>query len=264
MRFFFVRVALAAAVGGSSNRTTYDRRRTTEPYGREEICRAAVGADASWARTLVSSAIAEATGKGIRNLPVQGLYPPADRIVGDVVYGLDFFGPVSRAIAARGEPGDLLATCVRAAAEGRAVRIAVAGGSVTAGHQACAPMRGGNESGACAWPTLLPAVWKAGGLAPVADVVNFAKPGNDIEMMRHIMIAHDFSDWAPDVVLVATSTTTTTRRNSPRTTTRSSRRTSRTSSKTSGNASPTAPAARVPRSSSSRTRSPASTIRSRA
>ena len=67
-------------------------------------------------------------------------------------------------------------------------------------------MRDGNEGGACAWPTLLPAVWKAAGLAPVADVVNFAKPSHDIEMMRHTMIAHDFSGWAPDVVLVATTT----------------------------------------------------------
>ena len=49
-------------------------------------------------------------------------------------------------------------------------------------------------------------MWKAAGLAPVADVVNFAKPAHDSEMMRQIMISHDFSDWAPDVVLVATST----------------------------------------------------------
>ncbi|KAH8052171.1 hypothetical protein JL722_10271 [Aureococcus anophagefferens] len=210
MRFFFVRVALAAAVGGSSNRTTYDRRRTTEPYGRGEICRAAVGADASWPRTLVSSAIKNSISEGLRNKPGQGLYPPADRIVGDVVYGLDFFGPVSRAIAARGEPSDLLATCVRAAAEGRPLRIAVAGGSVTYGRQACDPMKEGNSKGKkgaeCAWPTLLPAVWKAAGLAPVVDIVNFARSGHNIEMMRLIMIEHDFSGWAPDVVLVATST----------------------------------------------------------
>ena len=49
-------------------------------------------------------------------------------------------------------------------------------------------------------------MWKAAGLAPVADVVNFAKGSHDIEMMRQLMISHDFSDWAPDVVLVATST----------------------------------------------------------
>lgn len=206
MRLFFVWVALAAAVGGRSNRTTYGRRRTTEPYGRDEICRAAVGADASWAQTLVASAIAKAIPTPLRQEPGHGLYPPADRIVGDVVYGLDFFGPVSRGIAARGEPGDLLATCVRAAAEGRAVRIAVAGGSVTEGNNACAPMSDGHAGSGCAWPTLLPAVWKAAGLAPVADVVNFAKGSHDIEMMRLVMIGHDYSDWAPDVVLVATTT----------------------------------------------------------
>ena len=91
------------------------------------------GGDLDWPRAAMASAIAAAVPGVMEKKLIK-------TIVRDAVYGLDVLRPGSRVVAKVGDPAAVADALGRAAAGGRPARVAVVGGSVTAGHNACAPM----------------------------------------------------------------------------------------------------------------------------
>ena len=162
------------------------------------------GGDVDWPRREIAEAVLNATRPFLANFTraAKRLWPA----VRGGVYGLDLLRPAPRLVAKRGDASPLLGALRAASRDARPARVAVVGGSVTAGHWACRPMVSGAEgdSPRCAWPALLGPIFRAAGLGGL-DVRNFARGSEDISGMRARLLAHDFASWAPDVLAVATS-----------------------------------------------------------
>jgi len=103
----------------------------------------------AWPREDVADALSKA-------MASRGAPAAARRMIRKVVFGVDALRPDLRSIPKHGDPAPLIAAFRRARRERRRVRVAVVGGSVTKGHESCAPMSFDQER--CSWVSLLEAL----------------------------------------------------------------------------------------------------------